>query len=131
MLAFTRKPANDESPADTELLLADADDDLAPLTTNTPDTPDAVDPPIDPRDSGSMRLVVAPRWTALEREAYASLLELVAAPEPRFGWRHVLFVITGVCLAPSRSERVLRSCIATLASSVDPVILDDDKEAAS
>lgn len=130
MLAFTRKPTDDESPADTELMLADADDDLAPLTTNTP-TPVTAEPAPEPRSSGPMRLVVAPRWTTLEREAYASLLELVAAREPRLGWRHVLFIVSGICLAPSRSERALRSRIATLASSVDPVILDDDKEAAS
>lgn len=130
MLAFTRKPANDESTANTELLLDDADDDLAPLTTNTP-APGAADDSVAPRTDGSTRLIVAPRWTSNERAAYASLLDLVAAHEPRLGWRGLLFIVSGIRLAPSRSERVLREHIATLARSVDPAILDDEKEAAS
>lgn len=130
MLAFTRKPSDDESPVPVELLLNDADDDLAPLASPaviTEERPLSVDL-ADIRDT---RLVVAPAWTERERASYMALLQFASSQEPRFGWRHLLFVVSGICLMPSRSERVFREYVDVLVRSVDPAILDDEKEAAS
>lgn len=127
MLAYPRKPSDDESPVAVELLLADADDDLAPLTPPARPKRELVEP----RAMHGTQLVAAPRFTSEQRAAYVALAAFASSGEPQVGWRRWLVVVTGICLVPSRSERELRSRIALLVRSVDPALIDDEKEAAS
>ncbi len=129
MRAYTRNPNHDRDPVqpNAQLLLDDADDELVPLT------PAAIPASIDhePDAVASTRLIALPRWTPVEQLAYRELARFVSASGPTIGWRFVVFVVSGICLRPSQSERVLRASVASLLECVDPLILDPEKEASS
>jgi hypothetical protein len=128
MRAYTQTPPpDDETPDFGELLLADADDDLVPFAA----TGEQHMVSVEAIDTDAMGPVAMPRWTAAERIAYRDLARFVDAAEPRLGWRRVLFVVSGIQLSPARGERVLREAVGLLLESVDPLILDSEKEAAS
>ena len=120
MLAFTRKPPpEDEAPGRAELLLDDAEDGLVPLApapASEPAQPDAV---------------VAPLPSVADDAALAALRAFASSAEPQLGWRRVVFVGTGIGLAPSRAELALRAQITLLLECVGSSSLDPEKEASS
>ena len=127
MRVYARNPNHDGDPVDpnAELLLDDADDELVPLS------PIAIAAEVDaePDVVASTRLIALPRWTPVEQLAYRELARFVSASGPTIGWRYVVFVVSGICLRPSQSERALRASVASLLECVDPLILDPEKEA--
>ena len=128
MRVYVRTPNHDDSvEPNAELLLDDADDELVPFTPTGP----ASVAPVDPGDAERTRLIALPRWTTAERLAYRELARFASAGEPTLGWRHVLFVVSGICLRPLRAERALRVSVRSLLKGVDPLILDAEKEASS
>jgi hypothetical protein len=112
----------DESMPIDELLLAGADD-LAPLTTTRDFRVVADDAEL--TDTSLSSASDAPRGAidAVER--------FVSSEAPVFGWRHVLFVVSGIALPPSRAERELREAARLLVLSVGSGQPDSAKEASS
>jgi hypothetical protein len=127
MSVYARTSIHDDEPVDpnAELMLADADDDLVPFAS----TSAASATPVDSDELSPTRLIALPRWTVAEQLAYRELARFASASEPTLGWRCVLFVVTGICLRPSRAERALRVAVWSLLQGVDPLILDAEKEA--
>ena len=127
MRVYARTPNRDDEPVEpnAELLLNDADDELVPLTPTAAPHVDAASP----GEAEPTRLIALPRWTAAERLAYRELARFTSAGEPTLGWRYALFVVSGICLRPSRAERALRTSVRSLLDGVDPLILDPEKEA--
>ncbi|MCB0877358.1 MAG: hypothetical protein KDC46_00050 [Thermoleophilia bacterium] len=112
----------DESMPIDELLLAEADD-LAPLTT-TRDIPAVV---IDDEVTDASPKIASD----VPRGAFDAVERFVSSEVPVFGWRRVLFVVSGIVLPPSRAERELREAARLLVSSVGSGQPDPAKEASS
>ena len=129
MRVYARNPNHDGESVDpiAELLLDDADDELVPLTPINATRPDDAEPDA----VASTRLIALPRWTPVEQLAYRELARFASASQPCIGWRCMLFVVSGICLPPSRPERALRASVTNLLECVDPLILDTKKEASS
>jgi hypothetical protein len=112
---------NGESNQIGELLLAN-EDDLSPLITRElPAVTNAVD------DTPSPQLSL----TDVQHAALVVVSSFVSAGEAVFGWRHVLFVVSGIIVPPSRAERELREAARFLLSSVGSFEPDPAKEASS
>ena len=107
----------------SELLLDTDDDALVPFTAVA--EPRAVS--VEPTDT----MPVGDALPSQMRAARTALARFAASSKPVFGWRYALFVVSGICVRPSRSERVLRESITQLLTSVEPSNLDADKEASS
>jgi hypothetical protein len=123
MLAFTRKPSPDEVPPDQVELLLDADDDLVPLAH--PPVADAVTGPAPERVDSIASAAGPAGWAVVELRRFAD------AEEALLGWRHALFVVSGIRLRPSRTERTLRVCALLLLERLDSLTPDPAKEASS
>jgi hypothetical protein len=112
----------DESNPIDELLLAEADD-LAPLTTTRDIPVVAID--------DEVTVTSPPIECDVPRGAFAAVERFVSSEVPVFGWRRVLFVVSGIVLPPSRAERELREAVRLLVSSVGSGQPDSAKEASS
>lgn len=112
----------DESNPIDELLLAEADD-LAPLTTTRDIPVVAIDD--EATDTSPTLASDAPHG------ALAAIERFVSCEVPVFGWRRLLFVVSGIVLPPSRAERELREAARLLMSSVGSGQPDPAKEASS
>jgi hypothetical protein len=113
---------SDESNPLGELLLAN-EDDLSPLTT-TRELPAATN---NVADAPSPQRTV----TEVQHDALVVVSSFASAGEAVFGWRRVLFVVSGIILPPSRAERELREAARFLLSSVGSIDPDPAKEASS
>jgi hypothetical protein len=123
MLAFTRRPPPDEVPPDRVELLLDADDDLVPLAH--PAVAGAVTEPAPATARSNAPAAGVAGWAAVELRRFAD------AEEALLGWRHALFVVSGIRLRPSRTERTLRACVLLLLERLDSLTPDPAKEASS
>lgn len=122
MLAFTRKPIPDDARA--ELLLDDADDALVPLSS-----PALTDAPAAAVGRGRVvALSASLDLTSLPAPALAELVAWLCCPEPSFGWRRALFVVSGINLGPCASERRLRLLLCDLYRAFHPSTRDHSKE---
>ena len=110
----------DESNPIDELLLAEADD-LAPLTTTR-------DIPVVAADA-EVTDTSPPIASEAPRSAFDAVDRFVSSEVPVFGWRRVLFVVSGIMLPPSRAERELREAARLLVLSVGSGQPDPAKEA--
>jgi len=129
MDVYARTSIHDDEPVEPndELMLGDADDELVPFAP----TSTAPAAHVDPGEMQPPPLSDSTRWTSAEQLAYRELVRFTSASGPTLGWRYVLFVVTGICLRPSRSERALRVSVWSLLQGIDPLILDPKKEASS
>ncbi len=102
-----------------EVIVEDEDDAPVPLTSTAQVPVASAGSPVARLLGSSVEL----------RLAIDVLGRLVAAPSPALGWRRVLFVVSGICLPPSRAERELREAARCLLGSVESSTLDPEKEA--
>ena len=101
MLAFTRSQPQPPLDAHAELIVADSDDELVPFgaTVELPATP----------------LPTTPSTTTdTSREDRRLLRQWMSDTGPWFGWRRVLWFVTGIDLGPSPHERRLRLVLCEL-----------------
>ena len=108
-----------ESDSSVELLL-DAEDDLVPLTS----TAEPSSAPVESADATASEAVTSGELSPQAQRAVTRLAWLVASAGPVFGWRRWVYVVSGVCLPPVRSERELRDAVRLLMASVGSADLD-------
>lgn len=119
MSAFTRKNSPDAARADAVLLLDDATDDaLVPLSA-APSAPARSDSGLSSPIAARLQVRVL---TDVRPDALRDLIVWARDPEPAFGWRRVLLIVSGINLGPSRRERRLRRLFCELyRHSHDPI----------
>ena len=130
MRAFTRKPTPEYEPlpaiTGSGLIVEDESDSLAPISATEQTRAASVEPEIEPSS-----VTVQSPLSNDALGAYRSLLRFASADVPTLGWRHVVFVVTGVVLRPGRAERELRAQVVLLLDGVGSLVIDVTKEAAS
>lgn len=117
MLAFTRSQPSPPLDAHNELIVADSDDELVPFgaTAERPATP---------------LPTTSPPTTDTTREELHLLRQWARDTAPWFGWRRVLWFVTGIDLGPSLRERRLRLLLCELldAAHADQPTSTDEAE---